>query len=594
MGTATKEEPVEERLPSHPQARVLAVFGVALAGLCALCAFQLASSGSWKGALTFAVIGAVVGGWFLGRIRLLDDLVAYSRALAHLLAGRLDAAERLLLRVRTRGLATSVATCLAEIALARGDFDRALLMAERSLEKKIRSPLSLLVTSPVAASGYATRALIRASRGDVDGARSDIAAVRGVRGAAAVARARAVVAELMVARTTNDVAALAAGLGAHERLLEHATPKERALVRAFARSTELGDTSAYRLQAARETLGLDERDPWVSAIAPSMGAMARPNVTGEARQVADPTRESTRAVPAPRSLGAKLYYRLGIPFVLVAGTLALLAGSVVASQTLSGNTPLLFLLVPPVAIFVGRRVLARRNVSQRLALLTEVACGEPGAEERARERSKQHNPLSAAWGYFALLNIEERAARFEAMLAAAEAGLARAGATRETKAASADLLLPGLMSGRAFAFAALGRIAEAHSVCDELTRAFPGYLGLAEARLRIGAVAATRSGDFALARDILRARPPHQFISYSDEALADALEVALGSVDEVERTRVQAMLQKVAWLRKWLDAVAPGLTERVRAANTTSVQEGAADATQEDDEAPRAMSDWEK
>jgi hypothetical protein len=179
--------------------------------------------------------------------------------------------------------------------------------------------------------------------------------------------------------------------------------------------------------------------------------------------------------------------------------------------------------------------------------------------------------------------LAEREARFADVLAAAEAGIARASATRTTRVATGDTLLPALIASRALGFAALGRVAEAHAVGAELAKVHPGFHGLEVSLLRVRAIASTRAGDLASAREHLRARPKDLAIPYTDEVLADALEVALGSPDEVERERVRSLVRRDARIKTWLEVVAPGLSEIVGRASSP--------VEQHIDEAPRAAED---
>ncbi len=224
-------------LPSHPLARRAWVSTITAAGLGVALAILFAIGGVWSFApwgVGLAVVAVALGA---RRARLLEDLVRYERATNFLSSGSRDEADLLFSAVRSRALRAHVAVSRAEIALLRGDLANARALAERSQSMRF-SPFSFFSRSNLEPVAHAVCALTKAAGGDADGARTHIAIVRKLPLAAATARARASVAELLLAHAAGDMERLSSLLVSERRILECAVPRERALVRALIRVVE--------------------------------------------------------------------------------------------------------------------------------------------------------------------------------------------------------------------------------------------------------------------------------------------------------------------------------------------------------------------
>jgi hypothetical protein len=75
---------------------------------------------------------------------------------------------------------------------------------------------------------------------------------------------------------------------------------------------------------------------------------------------------------------------------------------------------------------------------------------------------------------------------------------------------------------------------------------------------------AVRGGDLDEAARVAATRTPDMPLTVQDDMLADAVLAATTGVSSEERERIEAELRDDAELRRWLDAVAPGLRERTR------------------------------
>lgn len=133
------------------------------------------------------------------------------------------------------------------------------------------------------------------------------------------------------------------------------------------------------------------------------------------------------------------------------------------------------------------------------------------------------------------------------------------------RAMNIDLLVTGITERRACALAALGRQTEARAELALLLSECPSYAYRARAEYTVELLALISAGDLDAARELARACPQSAQISAREEMLGDLVRMSeAASLDE--RSRVKSELAESPRLRAFVDAVAPGLAERVTAA----------------------------
>ncbi len=322
-------KPLEARRRASIALTAVAALLVVVASLC-VPAFAPA------GGLLVAIAGAFV----LANVRLMrrERLAAIvSGARNELAQGHLGRAERLvdwaLAADGTRLVSRALGSLRAEIALARGDLDRALRGFDAALDLPAR-PLDArdAAWQPMI---RAERALARALSGDDAGALEDAAAIRALVEARAfgprivatvgwVKRllARAALAEIVVASRAGDLARLDALVeGSRRVVLDGVPPRERTLLRAIERMARARATSVYR-ELASPPKDEVEASPaeWVERVLPGASRFVDGRAPSSAR--AAPSARARALAPrrsdeSPRRFGAGS--RLALLWALVGG-----------------------------------------------------------------------------------------------------------------------------------------------------------------------------------------------------------------------------------------------------------------------------------
>ncbi|MFO0761539.1 MAG: hypothetical protein U0359_33980 [Byssovorax sp.] len=477
----------------------------------------------------------------------------------------------------------------AMIALRRGEIDDAIRHADLAIEAP-PSKLAAAVDRVQRQSAVGLRAFLRASRGDRDGARKDIAVVRADEQAPIQALGRAALAEAILLEAGGDRAGLRAHL-ARERaaLLEGTSPRERAIVRAYQRMLNAPKDTVYRQAPPRDPpRGEGEEPPiadWVAKLAPAAAPFVRapaPRRDQEAvPALGAPSAEARAAVKRARSEaereGRKAFRQSAARRLGMLGAGAILVGALLATldyartvdpHDLDEVEPAraldMFALVQQIggaiilsglAVFVAMMVQARRQNRRLLADVPRALRGDEAALADLRALSVRGYDLIAAQAHRTLGQIALRRGDLDAALAELDKGLGRLSRAASRLAAS-DLLLPELCADRAFILAVRGRSEEAAAELEGLS---PAYPFLSRARLRVRLIDRIQRGDLDGAARLVDREALDLPLDPRDELLADAVRVAARpeACGAGEVARVKEELKTQADLRRWMDAVAP-------------------------------------
>jgi hypothetical protein len=583
--------------PKHaarPIARAYFVVGLLFALLAGLMLF----GGNLAGGATALALAAL--SLSLGR-SLGQRIVAVqiiNTAVQHLTRG--DHAEALALletvpssAMKSGIAARGAATVRALVALYEGRLDESVQFATTALSGRLGLLTRTFESSQVAAA-HAIRGLAFAALGDATKAKADADAAETSVDATpeVIARARLVRA-LLASRAAYHEVAFRTFLGENARLvLEHAMPRERALLRALRRLARSPQRSVYR-EPARAN---DDRAPsklasWIATVAPEAAAY----VEGD-RLLAD--RIDVEAIPsgvpsdvrALRSAraGASAAPRTKTPVrTLVA--LAAFAAALVATwevllkphgqldapgQPVVMHAPESWLdgafinALPFVLAAIGfitltsftRRQERQLSLARRLVALGHRVRARPALESLVTVR----NGMVAATAGLELARIAATEAAFAEAISRCDAAIARVH-SQPLRAAASDILLPSLMTESAVAMAARGGLEDADAELAVLCRDFPTYPRLASSQLRVRLVRSVRAGDRDAACAMARARTAELPLPYREDVLADLVLASRGELSELDLERLDAELRDDAELRKWIDAVGPGLRDEAAA-----------------------------
>lgn len=511
----------------------------------------------------------------------------------------------------------------AIVYLRRGDTDQAL----RRLDAALARPLGRYARENALyqiEAAHALRAFTRASLGDADGARHDIAAVRSRRGVSAESLARASLAEAILLERTGGRDALRALLDRDKGLLlESCHPRERAIVRAYQRMVRVTTTSAYRASGTRDDEEKHRGDEpllvdWVTKVAPAAAPFVRvprahtgpagPHVAmlPQARVNASPTvlrdRVATAAIVGKRSNRLRA-------LALASGMAAGLVGFVALIAALTAGMPdppalssptfaplaLPWSSIPftPIALFALAAALAFAafRVSRRGRHASNEERGRLGTARDAIGRGDldaasaalrglegcEHDRLSAHASALQA-TIAERRCDAAGMLATASTGLGRLARVDEGDAFS---IQPELIAQRALALTLLDRSDEAAAELGILAhRTSP----MRERDLfRVRLIGLARRGDLAEAARWVEQEAGDLPLGVRDELLADLVRAAAApeaaGLGEIER--LEHELRTEPEHRRWIEWAAPQVLRRFRAANEGDGEE--ASPVKEDD-----------
>jgi hypothetical protein len=513
-------------------------------------------------------------------------------AVQALTRGRFDEVEvhhaRIPASSMRRGMvARAVAVQRALLAMYRGNPEGAIAAIGPALETRTRL-YTVSAERMLQASAYGVRAVAHAMKGDAAGVAADAAAAESYAEALPDAFARARLARMMIAARAGDMVALSKGLATDGSLmLENTMPRERALVRALRTMARGRGRSVYR-EPSRPTDGNvpGALAAWIAQVAPEAAAYAGGDAAlaeqTEATTAPVATRAGSTAVAEARREGTrKAAPRRARARALFAGALAIIA---VVAVALAGTTTAFEVgpdggtsegLAPGtfVALFCLGTVLVvtlalasqiartRRYNLATIGGLRAAALGDLATAEALLARSKGASmPLFAAAGGAAVAAVAERSADFARSIEECDLAIAK---VSSSPAAGANLL-PALLATRGVALAATGRAEEALAELASLVSDHPSSAHLALTDFRIRLLVAVHAGDLDEARRVAAQRTAELPVPLRDDLLAD-LVVAVGprGLPEGERERLDAELRDDATARAWIDAVAPGLRERL-------------------------------
>lgn len=584
-------------LPRHATHRYhtfLVVLGVLLAGIGTLAAAHpFVSDIQAAGLVILGLLCTALGVAFaaagiLGR-RLGQGVQVVNTSFELIGRGRFAEAERLLDHAEKEhalGLVLRVAAVQRGlIAMRRGKIDEALVALDRGIEGKVsifyRSQSQLQATN-----ARGIRAFLRAASGDRKGARADIEAVRGSPDALPQALARAALAEAILTERAGDRDVLREHLTQHHELLFDVTDRrERAIVRAFQRMLEATTTSVYRKGAKRDAEA--EEPPladWIAQVVPQAAPFVETNTikerTGELPDATTATPSAKKAVEDARKAAAKSSPKpasrnprvvLGLWAVLVAVGVAVrmfLASSEVDSavelaEDVEATDPTLVFAGMVVAIFtaavavgVVRRGSARKEARRLFAALSAMAKGDVESAQGELEKLTQSRyGTIAAQAHLALATKAERDGDLPGSLRHVDQGLGRL-SQYASRISASDILLPDLVSQRAFVLAAMDRLDEAEA---ELASLPPVYPFKSRALFRVRLVARARQGDLAGAAALAAEAGLDLPLSARDELLADVVRAATSpeTTGAVEIARIKRELRTYEPLERWLEKTAP-------------------------------------
>jgi hypothetical protein len=477
----------------------------------------------------------------------------------------------------------------AIIAMRRGDLEGALARTDAALAR----PLGVLARGQArvhTAAARGLRALLRASLGDREGAGADVAAVRADPASQPEALARAELAQAILLERSGDREALRAHLASQRRLLlGHASPRERAIVRAYQRMLKAPKTTVYRQNAPHEPTETTKGEPsvadWIARIAPAAAPFARiARAPGSAAEPASPganadpeatklaeARLQKSAARGTRRVGGKLlllWVLLIMMFLAIWQFLAPDPGAPATagqgpSDTLAPFLAVVFPLLVVLAVagaFTFVVVRARSHVRRLEAAIAELARGdEAQAEAELTKLSRSAAKLVAAQASFQLALLAERRTDFAAAIEHCDRGIAAAVGNPTVRVVSSSILLPELLAERAFVLAATGRAADAGAEMALVAGKYPTFPYRARAELRVALIERLAGAGLAGAAQLCEASTDDLPLSLRDETLVDLVRAAARpeAVGAGEVERLQDELRRDAELRRWLDAVAP-------------------------------------
>ncbi len=597
-------------LPKHPAnalARRYLAFG------------SLLAAGSGAAVYAGFPSAAIVGGSFAAMLlwssvtvrRSGDAVLLNNLAFERLSRGHVSEAEELLARIparyQTKGaLARAVGVQRAMIALYRGDAEAAVAAATAAASR----PYDFFARDHQRrqdASAHALRALANASLGRVAEALEDAGRADGTDPTSPEAIARAALARALVVSRTQGASGLAKhfAVGGASKMIEYLSPRERALARALRRMARASRPHAYREAAKADderAQKANELASWMASIAPAAAAFATEEYAStaevDARVAATP--EGLDAVArsrqkAQKKPAAKAWQVLVLWVVLVA--LMLFGWSLVpqghGAHAKANDQPFVFapgwvLALGTVAIFaitVGLQIHRRQRAQRQMAQARlDLARGNEASAQKTLERLTKSALGSVAGGaWLGIAYLAERKTDFARCLDACDHALNALWRNAAVRAMQSDIALPEIVATRAFALAALGRRTESDAERARLVADYPSYPYAARAHFRVGLIAAVRAGDLEAAARIARTRTPDLPLYLRDELLADVVLAVVEGASPEERERIASELREDAEVRAWVEAVAPGLCDRmhgvVRVA--TQVEEGADEAESE-------------
>lgn len=605
--------------PLRPQANGLILLGGIMASL-GLVNAVVALNDAWGLGLITLAGGAVFVGLGLYLRSIGGPIQSVNRAYDALTRGELAEAEASLEAAEAGAKASIIRRAIdaqrALIALKRGDLEGALARADQALSR----PLGVLSSDEdrlQVVGTHGIRALVRASRGDAPGARADIASVRADPLATPETLARAELAEAVVLERSGDRDALRAHLvGARRILLEHALPRERALVRAYQRMLEVRPASIYRkgprepARREREQLSVAE---WIAIVDPDAASFvpSEPVNAGAPSRVPTPiepidpaARNAAKARIAARplrSLRLPLLWVVCIMFFLGIWQFLAPASSpdpeIAPAATAAADPSMAWTVAAPalaivvgLGVFFALRAHGRKQARRLVAAMRALARGdEEAGESELRALAKSRSPVMAPQAWLQLAVLSSRRAEWTSAIDACDRGLAAFGRNNTSaRAVLAVALVPSILAERAFLLAVTDRDAESRAELSLMDEVNPSFHLRSLAELRVALIRHVRRGDLEGAARLAESRLDDMPLGLRDEVLADLVRgvVHPESAGPGEIERLKRELRVDAELGRWLAAAAPELL-----AKFTSIDAKDASSAALADRAPAAIAE---
>jgi hypothetical protein len=569
------------RHPVEGFGRLMFFVAVGFAAISIFGWFQRAPSLGLLGA-----IGAICFAWVgrttirAGRAVILNNIAVDLRT-----RGETNEAEAYLARIdpksAARGsLGRAVRTQRAFIALHRGDFEKA--AAEAAGVLVLPRGLEQWANQRVADAGaHAIRAVALAALGKSDEARREAEAAEASDMAPPEVLARASLGRAIAIARGEGAAGLASFFAAGgASMIEHLSPRERGLVRALRRMARTSARHPYREPPPKET---NEVASWMAKLVPDAARFAADvhgattpvdthvDVTEEGRALAS----NAKAVVSRRSP----FRRIGVGFGLLVLFLAIY-NFLTPPETsharrhappVAVGAPPEWLAIVPATIFGALLVIYLLRRNQKVARLLigarrDMARGDDAKVEQVmRPMTNSSTASLASFAWLLLAQVAERRADFSACIDACERGQARLTGAGLQRLFSTDITLPELVAMRSLSLASLGRRAESDVERARLAKEFPSFPFASRAHLRIALANALHADDLEAAAKVAHSRSLDMPLPLRDDLLVDVVLAVVEGASAEEIERIGGELGDDETTRRWIDAVAPGLCDKMHA-----------------------------
>jgi len=593
----------------HP-ARFVAVLFFVLAGLAVTVTGMsiLGGASVVHAAPMFVVSGLCVfmGRWYRRRIA---GVQGVNRAVQHYYRGDY-AATRAALAACPHGSARSLITrarnhTLGLVALDEGRIDDA-IVATTAATTAALDWLQIVPAAELRAASRSVRGMAYAAKGAVAEANADADAVEASVDALPEVLARARLIRAVALSKADDRAPLAQYLETNaSAILTHACPRERSLYRALRKMCTRPTRSVYREPAE---VSAAERDAptavgsWIAAISPDAARFAEHDTLAssmaEAPLSVDPADvqalDRARATaPQRRGTGRTiaLWVILVVMLVVIWQVLAIPAptdGSAAASAAAASTSDaegdgswsyrLMAIFVGLVAVLLGTLAASGAHAARKLSrAIREAAFGDRTKARADLEKlARTTRRLLPAQAELQLAIMAREESAFPDAVSRCSAALAKLG---RAQPGATDIAIPSLMTESAVASAARGQTDEAMAELALLSREHPGFAYLPTSHVRVQLVVAVRRGDLRGGAAAARTRTAQMRIPLAEDLLADLALATEAPLSDDEADRLERELASDELARRFVDAVAPGLRDRVLQAARAARATGATGAT---------------
>jgi len=590
---ATERAPVRSitdlpKVPPHPIRRQALVFLVLAGSMIVLALILRGPIGLLISPLTWLGVALAFFARYMARSG--DAAQIVNRALDALTAGRFDEVHVLLNHAdgqfKSRYIQRVVRLHRAGLAWMEGDLKGAESELDRAVDPKIGF-LAGDADRKHVQMAHAFRAIVRAASGNEKDARHDIAIVRASPQAGPDSIARAEVAQALLLQRSGERAALEAHLDEHASLFEHATPRDRLMLRTFRRMLRLSASNVYRRPVPRiVSPGRAKLKSWIANIAPGAddhlvdhgsdadapedASLLRRPRTIDREAMTEARQAHRRAHTKPEHRGFR--WKLLLTWLLTIGMFLAIwnffsdAPSTPRPRPPSPPTiPFDFIVLGVAAVVVGIGALAIRR--QRRATRRMMNAGRDLAQGRTEKAvlvleqiAAEPLALPAAEASLLLARMAEHRGDFEEAVSSCDRGLSRVNERAANRAASSDILTPMLLAERAYALTALDRFAESEVALETLRKNHPSYAFLGAATFRVRLLQHVRTGNLEGAERLARSRSPELPLPVRDELLADALSITSEDDPNGEvRGHIKEEIARIEEGDRWMQRVAPAV-----------------------------------